>query len=177
MPDRADALKSLAERWPLLEGKTLVEKIAEVNALEVDGVPAPISAGMILKHWSRWMVLARAEERLDDLRAARDPGSMPARVLLNATIHNLRGNVFGDLDPSDPDQAPDIAAYLSGLVGLGVLTEAERDITLGFAATKTPWTKSVGFDDAVGIWDAVKAGVATEEEAKEALAVEAVEAP
>jgi hypothetical protein len=173
MPTYDDARKALIERWPALAGKTLPEKLAEVNALEVDGAPVPIPAAMILKQWSRWMVLARMEELLDDLRAERKPEMMSARVLLNATLNNLRGNVFGDLDPADTDQAPDIAKYLDGLMALGVLTQDERDKTLGYAARKVSWAVSVGFSGPVSVWDAVKAGLATEEEAKTTADAEA----
>lgn len=127
-------MPTLQEAWAATTG-TIAERQAQLRAL-TEAVDAPIQAREIKKLWSRWMVLARCELFVEDnapalLGGSYTPQIHELRVVCRATVRNLQGDVFSDLDPSDPEAATDIAVYLGALVGAGVLTAAQRDATLG----------------------------------------------
>jgi hypothetical protein len=99
----------------------------------------PIVAEAIKKLWSRWMVLARAEIASEDLNL-----STELRVVCRATVRNLAGDVFADLDTEEPQAKIEIAQYLGALVAAGVLTPEQRDTTLALADV------TVNVADAIG---------------------------
>ena len=98
-------------------------------------IVAPIPADAVLKLWSQLQILAACDETLFDLRAK--GGDLATRITLNATVNNLRGKVFADLDVNDPEQRATINKYLDTLIGAGVLTPEQRDATLALAVNDT----------------------------------------
>lgn len=134
-------MSTLKEAWDQTRG-TVPERIAQLRARMV-GADIPIKATAIKKLWSRWLVLARCELFVTDnapavLGAAYTPQIGELRVVCRATARNLQDDVFSDLDPTDPEAAADIAAYLSALIAAGVLTEEQRDATLALGKTLVP---------------------------------------
>lgn len=98
-------------------------------------VTGPIKAADVKKLWGRRMTLARCWAK------ALDPNVEPeVRTLCRATYDNLMGDLFGDLDPADETQAPEIAVYLGGLVAAGVMTEQDQADTLALAQATLPGT-------------------------------------
>jgi len=111
------------------------DAVASAIAASRAGKRTKISGALILKRWSEWMIMARCIETRYQLRLVQPPTpeSMQGRVVLTATINNLRDKLFADLDPTDPDQMQSIAQYLAALIGLGVLTEAQKQATFKLA--------------------------------------------
>lgn len=88
----------------------------------------PIPAREVKRLWGQRMALAAAYEN------SRDPEvPKPLRILCRATYDNLMSDLFNDLDPSDPTQAPTITAFLDGLEAAGVLSPEVRAETLALA--------------------------------------------
>lgn len=143
-------MATLEQAWAATSG-TVPERLA---ALKLRAVPQvrPIVAAEIKKLWSRWMVLARCKLFVDDNSPAvlgdkYTPELHGLRVICQATADNLQGNVFSDLDPTEPKAALEIAAYLGGLVAAGVLTEEQRDATLALGTYEAPEFVEVGLPD------------------------------
>lgn len=145
---------TLAEVWPETVGP-IVERLAALRARTVS-VPRPIPAREIKRLWGQRLVLAAAYE------ASRDPDlPKPLRILCRATYDNLMGDLFDDLDPADPTQAPTIAAFLDGLQAAGALSDAVRAETLALGQAQTYPFEHVGLPDLhkAGLISAADAGV------------------
>lgn len=103
-------------------------------------VEGPIPARGVKKLWGQRMVLAAA------LLAAENADlATPLRILCRATYDNLMGDLFADLDPSDPTQGPTVTAYLDGLEQAGVLSADVRAETLALSRTEVPLLERIGW--------------------------------
>lgn len=115
------------------------EAAAAINAATVQRA-RPIPAVEVKKLWGQRMVLAAA-------KIASEDAALPAavRVVCLATYDNLMGDLFSDLDPADPAQAPTITEFLDGLQVAGVLTDAVRAETLALAQETVSLAASIGW--------------------------------
>lgn len=98
--------------------------------------PKPLQAGAIKKLWGRWAVLGLAWVKAGDT-------ALPTgvRAVCRSTYDNLMGDLFADIDMSDPAAAADATGFLDALVAAGVLTEAQRAATLALGSeTVSPAT-------------------------------------
>jgi hypothetical protein len=145
---------NLSEAWASTAG-TIAERIAQIRAHTVQ-TPRPIPAREVKRMWGQRMVLAAAYE------ASRDPDvAKPLRILCRATYDNLMGDLFGDLDPADPTQAPTITAFLNGLQAAGVLSDEVRAETMALAQIADFPFQDIGLPDLhkAGLISAADAGV------------------
>lgn len=127
MSDRYLALRDLLkqEAYSGLSDDDAAKALNEAATTRSRAIPAR----EVKRLWGQRMVLAAAKIASEntDLPA-------PLRVLCLATYDNLMGDLFNDLDPSDPTQALTITAFLDGLQGAGVLSEEVRAETLALAS-------------------------------------------
>lgn len=119
-----------------------LDDAATVAALltAVETVDGPIPARAVKRLWGQRMVLAAARVAADDPVTPK-----PLRILCRAAYDNLMGDLFADLDPSDPTQGPTIAAFLDGLQAAGVLSDAVRAETLALSRTEAPLLERIGW--------------------------------
>lgn len=124
-------MSDLREAWAATSG-TVAERIASLRARTIRRT-RPIPAREVKRLWGQRMVLAAAWV------AAGDPATpAPLRVLCRATYDNLMGDLFNDLDPSDPTQTATITAFLDGLQAAGVLSAEVRAETLALGFEDIP---------------------------------------
>lgn len=116
-------MTKLADAWAATSG-TVQERIEQLRARKTRR-PRPIPAREVKRLWAQRMVLAAAKFAADS--PALD---LPLRVLCLQTYDNLMGDLFNDLDPSDPTQTATIDQFLDGLQAAGVLSDAVRAETL-----------------------------------------------
>lgn len=131
-----------------LPGKPTADQAAEMlNAQTVVG-HKPIPAREVKKLWGRWGVLGIAWVKAQNTALPEE-----IRAVCRATYDNLMGDLFADMDPTDPAALADITRYLDALESAGVLTEEQRAATLALGVTTRPAREAWGFDGPISYTD------------------------
>lgn len=104
----------------------------------------PIPAQEIKKLWGRWGVLGMAWVKAENANIPEE-----IRAVCRATYDNLMGDLFSDMDPTDPAAWVDMTRYLDALESAGVLTEEQRLATLALAEEQVPIPTALGWDGAI----------------------------
>jgi hypothetical protein len=161
---------TVTDIWSQTQG-AVAERLSALRAhVVVESELGPIPAAEIKKLWSRWMVLARCRlfvldnspERLGDGYTPEQRREIQElRVVCQATADSLQGDVFADLDPTDPKAEADMQAYLGALEAAGVLTLEQVASTWALGVRETRPFAHVGLPDLhkAGLITAAEAGV------------------
>lgn len=158
-------MMALAEAWGQTQG-TVTERLAALRAMSVS-VPKPIAASEIKRLWSRWFILARCRLYVaDNAPAVIGLANYSAdlhelRVVCQATADALQGDVFSDLDPSDPQAEAEMKACLGALQFAGVMTPERVAATWALGIVQECPFASIGLPDLhkAGLITAAEAGV------------------
>lgn len=158
--------KALATAWAGTAG-SVAERLSALRAIVVvEPDLGPIIAAEIKKLWSRWRVLARCRLFVSDNAPNLLGGNYTAqihelRVVCQAAADSLQGDVFADLDPTDPQALADMNLFLGALQAAGVLTAEQVSSTWALGVRETRPFASIGLPDlhALGLITAAEAGV------------------
>lgn len=160
MVDHYDVLRTAWKAIPdgvtgdaLSEIMTTEDKLAAVRKWTVPGTK-PIPAAEVRKFFITTGVLTEAlffsNEASNDLAL---------RKLCRTVYDALIFNAFDDLDPSDPEQGPQIAAFLDGLQAAKCLSDDQRTAVLALGETQVPWLEANGYSQGINTNDTKAAGL------------------